>query len=505
MKDFKKRTGVNYDFILSLQNENGKIIVVKYPIIRHSNEIARAIEYLNDENADASDIYNALHRCLFAHEYDYCLNHEYSDSNIAPIKVSFYNYEYASNLNTKITSLIESKVRQLSQEEKNNRNKLLEIRQLAWKQMYRQIRKDKEQFLNMALPYVYANDYEDTLILNRIKERSIVFSHERHGDDRHKKYKENSIEHKVNNDISIKVETNFCYGMSSYFHVIVIYKGIALLPYSEWVKYFYARYNCIMRYTRTYRCIRESWIYALNFLEGFINKAIENPDEFVKEDILSEVNGLMVGLEEIFRLNNDEFEKRLDIRHLDEDDDRYIGISSARHATEQEREDYKIKKSECAMIYKIEKISGALYFLDNLRKLKEIYSEISDVIERIIEMNRVILPDVEKAIPPIKEEINELNNKIDTLKNHLKSYENAFERLDKQLYQLLDRAKTKEERNKIEENYKQRNPRYEELRKIINDLYSNIYSLKKNIKEREKIQKNLLDYKTLIFKYTNMC
>ncbi|MYM12837.1 hypothetical protein E5330_09240 [Muribaculum intestinale] len=234
------------------------------------------------------------------------------------------------------------------------------------------IKKSKEEYLKCILQYIYSYDYSNTLRQYKVKEKYKIFSSEIHG--------RFAYETVVNDELKILTRTNFCYGSSSYFHIIVKYKDIELLPLSEWVKYYYAGYNSIMRYTRSYFCQRESWKYAMEFLESFVNRAIENPDEFVKNDVLLEVNGLMAGLEEIFLMTEMEFEKRLDVKHIDDDDIRYIGISSARHANDCERQNYKIKKTESAMIYKMEKISGALHFLNNLKSISTIIPEVESSI-----------------------------------------------------------------------------------------------------------------------------
>lgn len=507
MIDFQKKTGVNYDYILTLQNEDNKVTVVKYPIIRHDCEIEIALKYLDDENADASDIYNVLRICLTGKEYDYCLKHEYTASYIAPIKVEFNNFAYSYMLRDEISSRVGAKLRWLSNEDRNSKDKLIEIKQLIRRQMYYRIRKDKERLLDIALPYVYANDYDATIRKNNIMERSIIFSHERRGDERHKKYIENSVEHKVNNDISIKVETNFCYGCSSYFHVTVIYKGIALLPYSVWVRYYFAGISELLRCTRSYKCSRDSWHICMAFLENFINSAISNPEDFIRTEVMREVNGLIKGLEEIFLYKEEQFEKEIKVKERP-GDERYIGIRGTRYATENDVEEYKIAPHEIAMIYKMEKISGALLFLDNLRKIKEIYTEVSDVIDRIIEMNQIILPEVENTIPPVENEIRKLNAELNPLNRQLKSYEVSFDKLQQRLDRCLgmvlnkDKILTHENRERIINEFVDKNPQYLELKESIQSLKRDVNSLENKICKRERVLKKLNDYKSLILKYS---
>lgn len=505
--NFKKKTGVNYDYILALEKEGDRVAIVQYPISRHIREIERALELLYDENSDAHDVYNVLHSCLSEREYNYCLKHEYSDHYIKPIKVEFDNYQYRKELREKIDSRAEAKIRWLNINKKNNRENLAEVRQSVWKQMYWQIKKQKEELIDMALPYIYANDYEDALNKNSIPKKSIIYSHERHGDSRYEKIKENTIEHKVNEDVSIKITTNFCYGYSSYFHVVVIYKGIALLPYSAWVKYYYARITELMGFTRSYELIRENWHTCMTFLEHFINSAISNPEEFIGNEVMQEVNGLLEGLEKISQYDTDRFKKEIIVKKCP-GEERYIGIRGLRNASESDEELYNIAPKEIAMIYKMEKISGSLRFLDSLREIKEIYSEISDVIDRIIEMNRTILPEVERAIPPVEQEIKKLNADVLPLKKQLNSCQVAFNKLQQRLDKISEMQLRKsgylssEDNATIQKEFENNNPQYVELRETINDLKPQINELEDSVFKRMRVLEKLNDYKGLILKYT---
>ena len=230
------------------------------------------MELLEDKTADACDVYNAISKCLFSNLYTYCLAHEYTDSYISPINpVDFDYFNYRKLLKEDIELRVANKLKWLPKDAQNNRRKIEEAHKSAWEDLYYKIYKRKKILVDAALPYIYAYDYENALINYNIAENSIIFSHERHGDQRNNKFRENNIEHKINDDISVKISTNFCFGSSSYFHVTVIYKGIALLPYSVWVRYYYARYSELLGCTRSYQRNRENWLNCMNFLEKFIN------------------------------------------------------------------------------------------------------------------------------------------------------------------------------------------------------------------------------------------
>lgn len=418
--EFEKKCGVNYEYILALKNEGERVSVVQIPINRKDNAIDRALNYLEDEDFDATDVYRAVSMHLYDETYNYCLAHEYSAYYIDPIKSQKFDFqEYQRRLNARISSKVEYKKRRLQNiTPETHRN----LEKEAWRELYSLIRKDKELMVNFALPCIYANDYQTTIINNRIATDYIAYSNEIIGYYR--------PEHQVNDDISVKIDTIFCYGSSSYFHVIVSYKGIALLPFSIWVRYYYAGISELLGCTRSYSCRRESWHTCMDFLANFINCALSNPQSFIRNEVMTEVNGLIRGLEEIFNYDEERYEKELKVKERP-GDERYIGIRGIRYANDADEQNYKIAPHEISMIYKMEKISGALRFLDNLRQINEIYSEISDVIDRIIEMNRLILPEVEEAIPPVEEEIIALNKELAPLQKQYNSLSVTVDRFEK--------------------------------------------------------------------------
>lgn len=349
----EKETGINFDYILALKSNEGTLSIDKIEISRQNSLIDKLFEMYESSYYDASNMHNLARNSFWSIDdiYPLCLGYSYNASYIDDITFPELNVaEYHKEINDKKFHISNC-----------YKNGYIDYANRLQGQLNHFIKQSKEYYLKHILQYIYAYDYNNTLMQSNIQKKYKIFSSEIHG--------RFSYETIVNEDLKILTLTNFCYGSSSYFHIIVKYKDIELLPLSEWVKYYCAGYNSIMRYTRSYYCVRESWEHAMHFIEGFVNKAIKNPYEFVRNDVLLEVNHLMDGLEEIFHIKQDNFKKILDVNHIDDDDKRYIGISSARHANEQDRQYYKIKKSECAMIYKMEKISGAINFLNNLKKI----------------------------------------------------------------------------------------------------------------------------------------
>lgn len=480
----KKEVGINFDYILALKSNDGTMSIEKIDISRQDSLIDEMFEIYENPHYDAGDMQRCAQNSIWTtcYTFPYCLGHSYYASYIDEITFPEINADYQK--------VIYDKQNHISNCYKNGH---IDYANKLQYQLNAFIKKSKEEYLKNILQYIYSYDYSNTLRKYKVKEKYKIFSSEIHG--------RFAYETVVNDDLKILTRTNFCYGSSSYLHIIVKYRDIELLPLSEWVKYYYAGYNSIMRYTRSYFCQRESWKYAMEFLESFVNRAIENPDEFVKNEVLLEVNGLMAGLEEIFLMTEMEFEKQLNVKHIDDDDIRYIGISSARHANDRERQHYKIKKNESAMIYKMEKISGALHFLNNLKSLSTIIPKIEGYISRIIELNKTIYPEIIEAIPPIELEIKNLSRELNKIERKYNQKEQQLDYLKKRLENIKNKSFGSEKDTKqVEEEFKSNNPQYEILTKEIDELWQEQNKYLTLIHNQEDVKKRLSSYKELIEK-----
>lgn len=153
--ELKKKTGVNYDYILALKKDGERVKVVNYPIKRHEKEIDLAIERYEDESCDAYDVYSAVWGCLYSHSFPYCLAHEYTDTYIDEIRpVKFDASEYRTSLRNLIEREVKYKLRWLPDSERNNRQKIEMITDEVRKRLYPKIKKSKERLLSKSLAYI---------------------------------------------------------------------------------------------------------------------------------------------------------------------------------------------------------------------------------------------------------------------------------------------------------------------------------------------------------------
>lgn len=477
--DINIAKGINFDYILVLKlNDSQRLELTKEPIRRSISLIQQLFSYSENSCYDIVDMYKVLcQNTKTNEEFPYCLSHNYSDSFINPEKFPEINeFEYRQEAQSYNKKLFHKYYRRLKfnhrdwseydlqkETEKNIRDEFEDY-----------ILKTKRSYLKKCLNYVYSYDYH--YALNKIKTSANVvsFSNESHG--------RFSYEHKVNDDLKVRISTNFCYGSASSFRVIITYKDIELLPYSIWVKYYYAGFCELLHCTRSYLVVRSSWDACMSFVENFVNSAIDNPERFVREVILQEVYGMMDGLRTIYSQGKEYLNSIMSVNAKEETG--YVGIRHIRNATEDDRRYYSVYPDEMYLVYRTGKISGALRFLNSLKQLSSLCIEINDCIAEIISMNISIYPELLEALPPIETDIKRLEKLLKKEEKSLETLERRYEILDNKLARILSKYPI-DELSKRRELFIKNNPSYGVLstaivkqNEIVNHIQRNLYSRK---------------------------
>ena len=221
---------------------------------------------------------------------------------------------------------------------------------------------------------------------------------------------------KLNDDIKVVYLTNFGYGSASYFFLQIYYKGIGILPYSQWIHYRKACASDIIRYTRRYHLDNQEWMKTMAFTADVYNDAISNPETFVQKNILNEVEEMVSGLEEILSANN------------------YITQESFFNTNS-----IRIFGDEMIQ-FKGEKISGALDFLDQLQTLAPITDKVGSYIQRIMNCNFAVVRELQDAISnkkKILETILECIEKEQPKWDELSSKNDEYEKLRGEMYDAI--------------------------------------------------------------------
>ena len=179
----------------------------------------------------------------------------------------------------------------------------------------------------------------------------------------------------LNEELSISYDTNFGYGSANYFTAILKYKNIEILPYSMWVHY----YNCnafqILRYTRVYGIANSEWKSALEFGRDVYNSLLNDPSGFANKWLVGEVESMVDGLISIFNNHSS-----------------IIAVNESNNTRRQ------LQTKEEIVLYKGEKMSGALSFIDKIKAIETLNIPMGNYIETILDLNRRMVPELQKVI-----------------------------------------------------------------------------------------------------------
>lgn len=207
---------------------------------------------------------------------------------------------------------------------------------------------------------------------------------------------------KINEVLDIEFKTNFGYGNSSYFYLLIIYKGIKIFPYMDWINYKYAAASEMETYSERFhkKVVKEKvykgkkvsteqlvieqefWEQAFNSLVVACNVSERSSEEFIDTYIISALQGLVSALESII----DEDDAILNNKYRDFE----FGFT-AFDALKDPMRSVKLMSVKGSMI------SKTLDFIGEITKLEEIVN-VSSYVDDIESLNIRILPMLEKTI-----------------------------------------------------------------------------------------------------------
>lgn len=353
-------------------------------------------------------------------------------------------------------------------------------------------------------PFIYAHNYKIKLREIRNNSEVRMYSTDQIG------WKD--FEYKVNDDITVYIKTNFGYGSASYFFCNLKYKDINILPYSWLVKYYYVEMMDFVRYTRRYSPTRISWNEVFDFTVLTANMAKHEPEKFIKEWIVNEVEEMMKGMRLYMSKPDKELEEFMKVERkpqlfaIHEIAD-YALRNVIRNCNDSDKEVYKAMPKEKVIAFKAEKITGCLLLLDNLRKLTEIASVIKPYIVEIEQMNIKLQPEIVMHMNNITVDIKRLNISLDEVINALKPLEVLFNG-HKKTIELLRKEmnENREDKDKISELeaeniYMKEHPEYIEMKDKIGLLKNQKNHLEREIERRKKFLEILMKCQKRINQY----
>lgn len=478
---------VNIKYVLGLEEKKDKTLQMVQIAIPQSPVIIEELEAMQENpNRNLYDmssyfyqhvnpIKNCYHYC-FPEEYHY----SYLNEKVTPVpkEISYWKYKEKEYERRKKWESSQSRKKDIPQSEiEKRRNEY--IHKLEYP--------NKKKYFSLAKKYILCQNLY-TAMQEAINNPDIkIYSRDIVG-RKHFLYD-------INDDVKVDVYTNFGYGSASHFFLTIKYKDIVLIPYSDLVHFYYANMKSLIASTRAYRCCRDSWTGLMDYLSRFVNNSRRDPENFVRNYVLNEIEEMMKVLRDILK-NPSEI-----LEHMQADNGENIRLSVVRPFGRNEFVIFEAMPKELTTIFKIEKISGALHFVENLKSLKDICPEVDSVIEEIIELNKSIAPEIPTVLESIDNSIKPLQEEYDALDKEFNKKYAEQERLEKMLERKLLYCRTFGAQKKCKENFIKQTPRYKAVAEEIRKLSEVMGPLKQHIDRRNDLRRRIESVQPNIYRF----
>lgn len=467
------KSQVNEKYVLALvENSDTTLSVRRMDIPSSEVPIAKLEAMVDNPNRTVYDMSSYFYSLFspkvkaFAFCYPSEYNDSYIDSRSVPEEISYADY-------VKGVKDIEAT---FNAKHRFSREPLDALKLKLDKEIIEANQSAKKKYLKKASIYIKCQRLSETV--NKIKEHEGIklYSRDVVG--------YSTYTHKINDDITVELRTNFGFGRAAYFNLTIKYKDIVVLPYSYLVHYYYANMKSLMACTRAYRPLRESWEASIDFIADFVNQSIYDPRRFVSEYVIKEVEEMMKGLRAIMD-NPAEVQSRIKDSCSSE-----IRLSVIRPFNKDEFVMMETMADELTTLFKAEKITGALLFVENLRQLQEICGDMSALIDEILSMNKEVKPEISPVLKSVRSTIETFKREEMNLERQIKFKENRKLYFDKRKERLQAKM-TFTEKIAHDKIFREKNPLYVKLEEEINELNQKVYNLQDKIRKRERVEERL--------------
>lgn len=467
------KSQVNEKYVLALvENSDATLSVKRMDIPSSEVPIAELEAMVDNPNRTVYDMSSYFYSVFSpkVKAFAFCYPSEYNDSFIdsrsVPKEVSYADYIKGVK---EIESIFNEKHRFCKES--------LEVLKLKLdNEIIEANHSDKKKYFKKASIYIKCLRLSETV--KKIKEHDEIKMYSRDV------VGYSTYTHKINDDITVELRTNFGYGSAAYFNLAVKYKDIVILPYSYLVHYYYANMKSLMACTRAYRPLRESWESSINFIADFVNQSIADPRKFVGEYVIKEVEEMMKGLRAIMD-NPAEVQIRIKDSTSSE-----VRLSVIRPFNKDEFVMMESMADELTTLFKAEKITGALLFIESLTQLQEFCGDMSALIGEILSMNKDVKPEIPPVLNSVRSMIEAFKREEKNLERQIKFKENRKQYFDKRKERLQAKM-TFAEKIAHDKIFREKNPLYIKLEEEINELNQKVYNFQDKIRKRERVEERL--------------
>lgn len=289
-------------------------------------------------------------------------------------------------------------------------------------------------------------------------------------------------------DLKIHFKTNFGYGNSSYFYIMLEYKSIQIVPFMDWVIYPYFKAAQVLQYTMKLHRFRNRSVYiennlwndAMNFICEAGNIYLKNDQLFIEKYILNQLDGMIDSLHHILSMDSDTLDESYGNMKI------FRKIKTERFFnTVGNAEDLCVKSA---------KICGALGFVGKIIELSSII-DLSNYINRLEECNLRILRLLENSMMEINSSLDILNPEFDDLKKRV-DYIYSDDANPMNLKLLIER-KSKLPSDEFKEKY----PNFQEIEHEYKKLFSRYLDLSNDINNIKVLKTNIENYIKTVNEY----
>lgn len=285
--------------------------------------------------------------------------------------------------------------------------------------------------------------------------------------------------YELNPNFSIELKTNFGYGSVSYFYTRIKFRGLDIIPFSDWILFEKAHLYEIIQYTAKYQPKNESWLEALEYSRDACNLSLTNEIGFIRKYVIDECEKMVSGLEQFLEGNKLNF------------------LNWEKVSTDVYMEGHDLIE------FRGEKVSGALQFIEHILQFGKV-AEIKEFVKRIEICNENVQPMLSKENLIIEQELIKLNETMEVIKpiyeeleNRNIEYENLKTRLGKKMFSNDGYLSHDELQNR----FKEQNPEYEKFTQLYKVSQEQFYALTKQICSLETTKANIEKYSLAIVKY----
>ena len=473
--------------IVALQEVNGTLQCVEKPIKKPEQLIAELEAMVDNPNRTVWDMQSSFIRRFSAESgyHDFLFPYSYSSSYVPGVLYpAKYKYEQLKKTWEDAAKSAEESYKEECKQYHSTptASEITRKREEAITSIKSQ---QKRSFCEEAIRWIDASCYNSEAVRMHRDSSIKMYSKENIG--------WNAFSYKINKDIEVEVRTNFGYGSAAYFFMGVKYKGMAILPYSYIVRYYNANMTDIVRCTRSYVPTRESWCAAFDFISDFANKAAVDPEKFVKTYIMDEVKEMMAGLEAI-SVNPRSYMQEIQWRRAD------TCVINVMPMFDYDRERMASYPDEAPVLFKVEKIMGAMKFLNSLNEIAKEVTTVQPHIDRLYELNYALLPEISTAVSKISVKIEEHTSKKAILDKEIAFHTEKLKPYEDEIQELRSKLDNPYLYNVAE--YEASHPAYKELNKrkaelqtkaniearLINDLKSFVVYLNNSLSQLNKVK-----------------